>query len=133
MTPIAEKKTVLLVDVDEDFLNTTKAALEAAGLNVLTCESLKETEPLLAETWPDLVATEVMLEFPDAGIVLAHRVKKRKPTTPVVLVSAVASRAKMKLEVDTAEDRKWLNADVFMSKPIRTEQLIGAIRRSLHI
>ena len=72
-----------------------------------------------------------MMENPDAGFVLCHHIRKKHPTLPVLLVTSVNSETGLDFDMAGEEDRAWIKADALLSKPIRFEQLRGAIDRLL--
>ena len=124
-------KTVLVVDDDPDFLLQTRLQLETVGFRVLGASSLKEAEQIMAENHLDVVVADLMMEFMDAGLVLCHRVKKKNPATPVILVTAVTSETGMSFETSAGESRSWIKADAILTKPVRAEQLRREIGRLL--
>ena len=127
-----QARTILVVDDDPDFLLQTKLQLEVAGYLVLSANSLKEADQVLAESKPDLVVADLMMEFMDAGLVLCHHVKKKNAKTPVILVSAVQSETGMAFEPSlSTSGRGWIKADAMLTKPVRAEQLKREIDRLL--
>ena len=125
------KKTVLLVDDDVDYLAQQEPRLQSAGFTVLRAESRKEAEEILEKTRPDAVVTEIMLEDPDAGFTLAYHVKKKDATIPVILATAVESEAGISFDTATEEERTWVKADGYLTKPLRFEQLQRELDRVL--
>ncbi|MBN1960136.1 MAG: response regulator [Deltaproteobacteria bacterium] len=124
-------KTILIVDDDPDFLLQTRMQLEAAGYNILSAHSLKEAEEIMVDNRPDLVVADLMMEYMDAGLVLCHRVKKKDPNTPVILVSALTSQTGMAFESSLDKSNGWIKADAVLTKPMRAEQLKREIERLL--
>ncbi len=125
------KKQILVVDDDVDFIEHTRSQLERAGYLVLSAASLAEADAVLAEHKPDLVIADLMMEYMDAGLVLCHRVKKKDPKTPVILVTAYTSQSGMSLEANLGEGLSWVKADGVLTKPLRAEQIQGEIDRLL--
>ena len=126
-----DRKTVLLVDDDSDFLLQQKAMLEQAGFTVLQAESEAAAEALLNEHRPDLAVLDVMMEKMDAGFVLSHRIKKSDPSIPVILITSVSSETGLDFDTATDEERSWIKADALLAKPVRFEQLTREINRLL--
>ena len=131
MNAETKQRTIMLVDDDEDFLLQTKAQLEAAGFRIVTANGLGDADEKLAEARPDLVVADLMMEYPDAGFVFCHHVKKRNPKTPCILVTAVTSETGMEFENASNEERSWIGADAILTKPVRAEQLRREISRLL--
>ncbi len=129
MTQNLTEKRVLLVDGDPDSASATRTILEGANFAVTTADSLATAEKALAECRPDLVVASAMLDISDGGFVLAHRVKKRDPRTPVLLLSAIKGKMGFEITSETPEDRAWTKADAMLENPFRDEQLIREATR----
>ncbi len=126
------KTKVLLVDDDIDFLAIMKANLEASGYEVFTGESGEETGPLIDEHTPDIVVMDLMLEHYDTGFVVCYEIKKKRPSLPVIICSAVEQEEGLAFDTATEEERAWIKADAFLAKPIRYEQLLNRIEKLLN-
>ncbi len=125
----ATKKTVLLVDDDQDFVLQTKFRLEQAGYVVETADSQADAESKLESIKPDVAVVDLMLEHQDSGFVLSHHMKKIFPKMPVILVTGVAAETGLEFDSTTGEERSWIKADRVIAKPIRFEQLESEIAR----
>ncbi len=123
------KALILLVDDDIDFLAQQKLQLEAAGYDVRTAESQADAEQLLQSLAPDIAVLDLMMENMDGGFALCHHIKKKDPSTPVILCTAVASETSLQFDAATDEERSWVKADVLLAKPVRFEQLRQEIER----
>jgi len=124
-------KKVLVVDDDLDFLTQIQVNLEAAGFEVETAESQKQAEEYLEKNHPDVAVVDLMMEHPDAGFALSYHIKKKDPSIPVILVTAVTSETGLEFDAATDEERSCVKADAFLAKPVRIEQLLREINRFL--
>ena len=125
-------KTILLVDDDVDFLEQTALRLRADGFVVVTAEGQARGEEAVSSGTPfDLAVLDLMMEHPDSGFVLGHRVRRARPGTPVLLVTGVTGETGLEFDAATAEERRWVPADAVLPKPIRYEQLRAEIDRLL--
>ena len=122
---------VMVVDDDFDLLDQFRIFLEKIGFEVHTAESQADGEKLIDEMDVDLAIFDLMLENPDGGFVLSHRLKKKSPDTPVILVTGVAAETGFTFEAGTEEMRNWVKADVVLDKAIRFDQLEQEIHRLL--
>lgn len=127
----ASETTVLLVDDDEDFRAQHEALLRAVGFNVVPAASQAQAEESLKARRPDIVILDLMLEHPDGGFALCYHIRKLDPTIPVILVSSVTSETGLEFDAATDEERSWVKADVFLSKPLRFEQLLAEMEKLL--
>jgi len=124
------KKTILLVDDDEDYRFQQKVQLTNAGFNVVEADSKEAAETLLDKALPDLAIVDLMMEELDAGFTLCYHIKK-KGNVPVILVTAVTAETGLEFDAATDEERSWVKADAMLAKPIRFEQLKREIDRLL--
>ena len=124
-----EKKTILVVDDDEDFLFQQKVQLEAAGYAVITAGGSKEARKLLRTNKPDMAVIDLMMEEMDAGFTLCREIKNVYPGCPVVICTGVTSETGMEFDAATDEERAWIKADALLDKPVRFEQLQREIKR----
>ena len=125
------KKKVLVVDDDYDFRMQMRMQLESAGYEVIEAGGEAEARKLLETLRPDLAFIDLMMEHSDAGFALGHHIKRKDPTIPVVLVSAVTSETGITFDAATSEERSWVKADAMLAKPVRFEQLKREMDRLL--
>jgi CheY-like chemotaxis protein len=125
------KKLILVVDDDLDFLAQQKLQLEAVGFDVLTAETQRQAEDILARRQPDLAIVDLMMENMDAGFTLCYHIKKLDRKLPVILVTGVTHETGLEFDAATDEERSWVKADKVLAKPIRFEQLHEEIRQLL--
>ena len=124
-----ELKKILVVDDDADQLEQLEVQLQAAGFDVVTADGYATGIEAFTVEQPDLVILDLMMEEPDAGFRLSYEIKKVTPEVPVIIVSAVTSRTGLEFDAVTDEERAWIKADAFLTKPIRFEQLRREIDR----
>ena len=122
---------ILLVDDDEDFLFQHRIQLENAGYDVRTATTRGEAETLVDGFTPELAILDLMMEQHDDGFVLAHHLKRRFPSLPVILVSAVTAETGLNFKPASAAERAWVGVDAMLAKPIRFEQLEREMARLL--
>jgi len=122
-------KTILVVDDDYDFLEQTKIRLQSQGFEVITAENEEEAETLIEENNFDAAIVDIMLENDDAGFILAYKIKSKNQDKPVIITSAVTKETGLDFDAETEEEKSWIKADTFLSKPIRYEQLYNELNK----
>ncbi len=127
------KKLVLIVDDDVDYLFQMKMYVESFGFEVITADSQKEAEPIIQNTKPDLAIFDLMMEKDDSGFILCYKMKRKHPNVPIILATAVASETGISFGVDSDTDKQWIKADLYLEKGIRKDQLHKEINRLLKI
>ncbi len=126
-----EKKTILIVDDDVDYLFQMREGVKDMGFEVITAGTQKEAEDIIERTRPDLAILDLMMENQDTGFILSHKIKSKYPEVPVIIVSAVTAETGMLFDVTTEEERDWIKADLFLDKGIRNDQLHKEIKKLL--
>ena len=124
-------KTILLVDDDVDYLFQTQLKLEKFGYKTITAESQKEAELIIEKTKPDMAIIDLMMENEDSGFILSYKIKKKYPDVPVIINTAVAAETGITFDINDENNRKWIRADLFLDKGIRSDLLKAEIERLL--
>ncbi len=128
-----EKKVVLLVDDDIDYLTQMEIQVRNFGFNVITANSKDEAIETLEHTKPDLAIMDLMMETQDSGFILAYKCKQKYPDVPVAIATAVTRETGIKFDLEKKEDHEWIKADLYLTKGIRSDQLHREINRLLKI
>lgn len=128
-----EKKKILLVDDDPDYLFQLTIALEDMGFEVIAAQTQQEAENIVDKMKPDLAILDLMMENQDTGFILCHLIKNKYPEVPIIIASAVTAETGLLFDVESEDDRQWIKADLFLDKGIRTDQLHKEINKLLKI
>ena len=123
--------TIFIADDDIDYLQQTRFRLERSGYKTLTAESQREAEMILDKIKPDLAIIDLMMENEDSGFILCFKLKKKYPDVPVIIATAVAAETGITFDINDENNRKWIRADLFLDKGIKTEILLEAINKLL--
>ena len=125
------KPLILIVDDDTDYLFQTRLKIEKAGYDTITAESQKEAEEIIGKTKPALAILDLMMENEDSGFILCYKLKKKYPDVPIIIATAVAAETGISFDVSDENNRKWIKADTFLEKGIRTDVLLAEIEKLL--
>jgi len=115
--------TILIVDDDQDYLFQLQAKVQQFGFKTITAESQKEAEVLLEKTKPDLAILDLMMENEDSGFILCYKMKKKYPDVPIIIATGVTAETGISFDINDENNRKWIKADRFLDKGIRSEKL----------
>jgi CheY-like chemotaxis protein len=123
------KKKIMMVDDDYDLLQIYVPVLEKAGYEVATANSAAEGLELFKSFLPDLVLVDLAMEHFDSGFVLCHRIKSMPEGAkiPVVIMTAASHETGIRFSTQTEEERKWIQADDYLDKPIPARELLAFI------
>lgn len=128
-----QKKNILIVDDDIDYLSQLEFTVKSMGYAVSTANSEKEAEEKLGEINPDLAIIDLMMENKDSGFILSYKMKKRFPSMPIIIASAVTAETGLSFGIETEADKNWIHADKFIEKGIRKDQLEREINKLLKL
>lgn len=128
---MAANKTILIVDDDPDYLLQLQMKVEKFGYTTITADSQQEAEKLIEKTKPDLAILDLMMEKEDSGFILCYRMKKKYPDVPIIIATGVAAETGITFDINDENNRKWIKADRFLDKGIRSDVLKEEIRKLL--
>lgn len=114
-----QPKNILLVDDEEEFLETTSRRLRRRGYDVKTATRCGEAMPEVTAGWPDAVVLDVMLSNTD-GMECLRRIKRQAPQLPVVMLTGHAS---LQASIQGLEH----GASDYCLKPIELDELVEKI------
>lgn len=124
------KLKILVVEDDPDMMEQMQVYLGSEGYAVVAACSQKEAEPLIRPGAFGAAILDLMMENPDSGFVLSHKIKKMDPKIPVIIVTSVTKETGFYF--DKARDPKdWIKADAIIHKELRFEQLKSELKRLL--
>lgn len=118
-----EKKTILIVDDDFDYLFQQKMHIESWGYHVITADNQAKAEEILENTKPDLAILDLMMEKDDSGFILSYKLKNKYPNVPVIISTAVSAETGISFGLGSEEEQNWIKADQYLEKGIRPEQM----------
>ncbi len=124
---MADKKKILLVDDDPDFIEAVKVIVESGGYDVRVAYDGKEGLEAVQEEKPDLIVLDVMMPVMN-GHETCARLKANKETAeiPVILLTAVAER--VTTSTYTHRDMLESEAEDYMPKPVEPTELLELIK-----
>lgn len=128
---MSEKKKILLIDDDPDFVEAVKVIVEAGGYAVRVAYDGQEGLEAVAEEKPDLIVLDVMMPVMN-GHEACAKLKEDKETAeiPVILLTAVADR--VNTSTYTHRDMLESEAEDYMPKPVEPKELLELIKNWLN-
>lgn len=123
---MSEKKKVLLVDDDPDFVEAVKVIVENGGYEVRVAYDGQEGLEAVAEERPDIIVLDVMMPVMN-GHEACAKLKGDKETAdiPIILLTAVADR--VTTSTYTHRDMLESEADDYIPKPVEPKDLLELI------
>ncbi|MFH1062280.1 MAG: response regulator [Candidatus Omnitrophota bacterium] len=120
-----QKKTVLIIDDDENFAKLVALNLEATGkYEVCLVSSTSDNFHEVYNTMPDVILLDIVIGEVD-GFRFAQDMKANNDLKhiPIIFVTALVKRDEVK------EIEQFFGNIPYLIKPVTTDQLIEAIER----
>jgi DNA-binding response OmpR family regulator len=109
------KKTILIVDDNQDILEALELVLNMEGYIVARATTRDQVEAKMQEVKPDLVMMDVLLSGEDGRNIARALKHSAHAKTPIIMMSA---------HPDVGRTIKDSGADDFISKPFKMEELL---------
>ena len=123
---------ILIVDDDEDFAGAVRMVLQSRGFDVDMEHDTSGIMARLEQRLPDALILDVMFpENPLAGIELAQKVRRRFPSLPILMLTAINQN--MPLGFGSKDiDPVLLDVTEFLEKPFDFSRLCDKLDRLLN-
>lgn len=124
---MTDKKKILLVDDDPDFVEAVKVIVESGGYDVQVAYDGKEGLEAVGQAKPDLIVLDVMMPVMN-GHEACAKLKQDDATKeiPIILLTAVADR--VTTSTYTHRDMLESEAEDYMPKPVEPTELLELIK-----
>ena len=119
------KHVILVVDDDQDVLDSVRMILEGSGYVMVEANTAEEGLRVYKEVGPDLLIVDLMMEEVDAGTSLVKELKAVGNTAPVFMLSSVGDGLSM------ATDTSELGLAGVLQKPVEHDVLLRLLKRKL--
>ena len=128
---MADKKTILLVDDDADFVEANRVILEKNGYRVITAYNGDECRKAAAADKPDLIILDIMMKTTADGMYTAQDLHKEENTKDIPIIAATS--VNQVPHFNMGPDETWLPVDEFLEKPIAPEVLLREVKKKIGI
>ena len=115
---------ILIIDDDPFFLRVLNRILSDENFQVGTASECREASELLRERSFDVIITDLRMPDED-GLTLLQQIRTTGNDVPVIILTAYG-------EVDTYLAAMNAGATEYLSKPIKSDELLAIVRSCLH-
>ena len=124
-----QKKRIMLVDDDPDFVALNRALLEKASYEVLVAASGDDCLEKVRGRKPDLIILDMMMSSMNDGFEVSRVLRNTERTKGIPLV--MLTSANRRLPVRLEPDETWLPVDLLMEKPVEPDLLLQVVAQML--
>ncbi len=126
---------ILVIDDDQDFLNSMKIILESASYRFVSADDPKEGMEMIKSENPDLVLLDIMMDSLFDGFSMCHTLKTSKEYrayhhTPIIFVSAVKEKVGSRFAFDP-DSQGMVGPNDYIDKPVEPGDLLTRIEKLL--
>ena len=123
-----EKRKILLVDDDEEFVEATTLLLENSGYEVVSALDGPGGLEKARKEQPSLILLDVMMSKTTEGFEVLNELRNEEETSkiPVMMLTAVGKQFP-----GTELATEQLPAELFVAKPVKPGELLSAIEKLL--
>ena len=125
-----KRAKILLVDDDEDFVETTRIVLESKPYQIIVASNGDEGLRKAREEKPDLILMDVIMPVKD-GFTAAEQLKKDPQLSkiPTLMLTAFATKGR---ETSIPVSRGYdLQAEDYIDKPVSPDELLARVEKHL--
>jgi CheY-like chemotaxis protein len=122
---------ILIIDDDPNFVEATKAILESKSYKVVAAYDKNEGMEKINSEKPDLILLDIMMKKLDDGFTLCYKLKHdpELKKIPVLAISAITEETGLKFSSET--DGEYFEADDYVEKPVKADDLLERIEKFL--
>ena len=122
---------ILIIDDDPNFVEATKAILESKSYEVVAAYDKNEGMEKISSEKPDLILLDIMMKKIDDGFTLCYKLKHdpELKKIPVLAISAITEETGLKFSSET--DGEYFEADDYVEKPIKADDLLERVEKLL--
>lgn len=131
------KRKILIIDDDEDLVETLKTILEANSYSVSVAYEGEKGLRKVKEVNPDLIILDIMMQTKGEGFWIAQKLKSKDPESeyakyshvPVLVLTAIQKKTEFKFSFP--QDKDYLPVEDFVDKPVQPEKLLEKVEALL--
>ena len=122
-------KKILMIDDDDELVESVKILLEAKGYEFLSAPSSAEGFEMAKKEQPSLILLDVMMTHDSDGLDGAVKLKNEKLTADIPVIMMTGIRRPDNLLESYASDEKFSNIKGIYEKPLKPETLIKLVNK----
>ena len=126
------RQRILMVDDDQDFLDSCKAVLESENFEVLTANDGAAGLELARREKPDLIVMDMMMSTNTEGMEVSRRIRETPELRDLRLIMITGVRSAMHLPFRFEPDSHHLPVDAILEKPVAPADLLREVRKQLN-
>ncbi|HPF99979.1 MAG TPA: response regulator [Kiritimatiellia bacterium] len=128
---MANKKRILIVDDDVNFVESNKDLLEASGYEVIFAHDGASGLEMAKKEKPDLMILDVMMATNTEGFEISRKIPETPELRKMPVIMVTGIRREMNLPFGFEPDDTWLPVSSLFEKPMDPEKLLEEIKKRI--
>ena len=127
--------TILLVSFEEgESISRFANVFEEKGFSLYRSNSIEEAYQILGSQSVEIIVLDMDEDY-DKAFRFCYRLKRNKNLEKIFIIGLSAAHTRFDIYIDahTREERKWLNCDLFIHKPINARSLYLLLKKEIAI
>ncbi|MHA1619118.1 MAG: hypothetical protein ACTSVZ_07530 [Promethearchaeota archaeon] len=127
--------TILLINMDDSpSIGKFKDIFEDKGFTLYHVQTIDEAYQILGSQSVEIIVLDMDSNYEQAFRFL-HRVKRNRNLDHIFLIGLSGAHSQFGIYIDatTREERKWLNLDLFVHKPLNAMYLYKLLKKEIAI
>ena len=122
-----DKKRILIVDDEKDFIDPLSARLEARGFDIIGAHTGKEGLEKARAEKPDLIILDIMMpEMDGYDVCRKLKIDENYKKIPIIMLTA-------KFQPNDVKFAKEMGADAYLTKPLDFDMLLKMLSTFLNV
>ena len=128
---MGEKKKIVIIDDNTDYLFTMSTFLDRNGFQTFTAEDGQQGVALIEKEHPDLVLLDVMMETLYSGFEVCRKMRTEPNLKEIPIIGISGMGDELGVKFDKDRDGEYFSPDHFFEKPVDREKLLAKIAELL--
>ena len=127
--------TILLVHLEKsNFISKFSTLFEDRGFSIYHVPNIEEAYQVLGSHSVDIIVLDMDEDYSEA-FKFCYKIKRNKNLERVLIIGLSAAHTRFGIYIDaqTKVERKWLNCDLFIHKPINAKSLYLLLKKEIAI
>lgn len=127
--------TILLIHMEQSpSISKFTDVFEEKGFTLYHVKTIEEAYQILGSQSVEIIVLDMDENYEEA-FKFCHRVKRNKNLEHIFLIGLSGAHSKFGIYIDaqTKEERRWLNCDLFVHKPLNAMYLYKLLKKEIAI
>jgi CheY-like chemotaxis protein len=130
---VSDTKKILVIDDDVQLVDSVETMLVSVGYEVGYAYQARKGVEMARQMRPDVILLDVMFAGPPGpdGFQVAREMHEDPDLKDIPVIMLTGVRKVLDIPYELVPDEEWMPVKRFLEKPIKPQELLGAIKDAL--